>query len=170
MKKLVQFLLFAVIMIVATSCTTTSYVESSDDPLYNEGRSYYGLYNPYGYDLLYSTSWGYYYYNPYNKMRFLFDDYIYYYYPHLRNGYRGNHWDYNQYNQNRSSGRVNPSRNYVQKNVKRNNYRQSPATRQNVQRSNPSSRQQNIQRSTPARSNYQRSPATNRGNSTGRRR
>lgn len=148
MKK-VKFLLFVIIMIVTTSCTTPLFIESYDDPSYNVGSS---SYNPYGYDLLYSSNWGYYYYDPY-RTRFLFDDYIHFHYPNLmRNWNRQDHWSYQGYRINHSFTRVNPSRDYTQ----------------NRGVTTPNFRRQNLQRGTPPPRNNYRGPAIgqsgNRGN------
>lgn len=95
MRELVRFFLIITIMIVTTSCMTGLYYRSYD-PIYGEVPS--GEFNPMNYEVLYSPSWGYYYYDNY-RARFLFDDYICMHYPHLRAG-RYEHWDFGQYHSN----------------------------------------------------------------------
>lgn len=186
--KTIKFLMFIIIMIIITSCTTTRFVQSSDDSIYDTESSF-RLFNPLGYELYYSPIYGYHYYDPF-RTRFLFDDFIYRYYPNFgmyRNGRY--HWDCFSYQQNHRFDRIDRNRNFIQRyegpnySMKRGtnnggyqrsesrqiqggnsmrNQTQGSTTRQSVQRSAPSSRQQNVQRSTQSsrQQNVQRSTPT----------
>lgn len=110
--RIAKFFLLIIIMIVMTSCMTTRFVQSSDDS-YNTESSF-RLFNPIGYELIYSPIYGYYYYDSF-RTRFLFDDFIYMYYPDFGR-YRGRyHWDYFGYQQNHYFDRIDRDRNFVQR-------------------------------------------------------
>ena len=95
------------------SCTTTSYVQSDDGQ--NEL-----LYNPYGNEVLYSSNWGWYYYDNLHR-RFLFDEYISRHQTNLTVGwYNKKHRDYNQYNNQHKqnySDKANGNKDYIRGSV-----------------------------------------------------
>ena len=110
--KIARFFLLIIVMTVMTSCMTTAYVQS-DDSTYTE--SSYRLFNPLGYELYYSPSWGYYYYDNY-RTRFLFDNFILMYYPDFgMYRYGRYHWDYFGYQRNNCFDRIDRNRNFVQR-------------------------------------------------------